>query len=540
LTSTHVDGIATPTCEELTFDLTGLPSDGTLSVSGTDITATGTVPAGADQACVAGTLAGDDDTDTAIVDYTPNDEFNGADSFTYNVAHSGAFSGDVTVNITVAAVDDDAVAAGDQTVITAVDAPVVVTLAATDIDTCEITFTATSPVNGTVGSITDATCASNDPQTDTTPNSDSASVTFTPNSDFQGTGSFTFTADGGGTPDATTVTVTVGSVPVAADQTVTTQVNTDIVVTLVATDADPPHCDLTFTATSPTNGTLGSVTDAACTAGTPNSDSATVTFTPTTDFQGTGSFTFSAADTTDTAATTVTVTIGSTPVADAQSVTTDLNTSVVITLTGSDADSADCELTFAIVSGPTIGTLGAINNAACVSGTPNTDSATVTLVPNLDAQGSDSFTFSVNDGNKTTTATVTITVGVAPGLLTAVQGASTSNADNVTLTGSTQNLPGASCSVTTPGTYTIIGVFDFANTSAVDGRISGRLSQNGSTIGIPVARLTTDDNRQTVEQVWVRTISGATTFQLQADKNGAGGNAVAVAAQTTITCIGPF
>ncbi len=164
----------------------------------------------------------------------------------------------------------------------------------------------------------------------------------------------------------------------------------------------------------PTSGTLSGVTDAACTAGTPNSDSATVTFTPTTDFQGTGSFTFSAADTTDTAATTVTVTIGSTPMADAQSVTTDVNTSLLITLTGSDADSADCELTFAITVNPTIGTLGTINNATCVSGTPNTDSATVTFVPNNNAQGSDSFTFSVNDGNATTTATVTITVGAAP------------------------------------------------------------------------------------------------------------------------------
>jgi len=84
------------------------------------------------------------------------------------------------------------------------------------------------------------------------------------------------------------------------------------------------------------------------------------------------------------------------PVANAQSVTTAEDTAKAITLAGSDADGD--ALTYAIVSQPAHGTL---------SGTvPN-----VTYTPAVDYNGSDAFTFKVNDGTvDSAVATVSLTV----------------------------------------------------------------------------------------------------------------------------------
>ncbi len=83
------------------------------------------------------------------------------------------------------------------------------------------------------------------------------------------------------------------------------------------------------------------------------------------------------------------------PVADSQTITTDEDTAIGITLTASDVDGD--KLTF-LVTGPTNGVL---------SGTaPN-----LTYTPNLDYNGSDSLTFTVNDGQADSNlATVSITV----------------------------------------------------------------------------------------------------------------------------------
>src|SRR5439155_1547407 len=85
------------------------------------------------------------------------------------------------------------------------------------------------------------------------------------------------------------------------------------------------------------------------------------------------------------------------------------DTARVITLSGSDAET--CELTFTIVSGPLHGSLSSITPAACVAGSPNSDTATVTYTPAADYNGPDSFTFKVNDGQcDSASATVSINV----------------------------------------------------------------------------------------------------------------------------------
>jgi hypothetical protein len=101
-------------------------------------------------------------------------------------------------------------------------------------------------------------------------------------------------------------------------------------------------------------------------------------------------------------------TVNAAPTAAAQSVTTNEDTARLITLSGSDPDGNN--LTFSIVSNPTNGTLGTIGAPSC-SGTPSSCTATVTYTPNANYNGSDSFTFKVNDGTvDSSNATVSITI----------------------------------------------------------------------------------------------------------------------------------
>ena len=88
------------------------------------------------------------------------------------------------------------------------------------------------------------------------------------------------------------------------------------------------------------------------------------------------------------------------PVATAQSVTTEFEAAIEITLAGTDADGDN--LSFAIVAAPANGTLGAVNGNK------------VSYTPNDGYSGSDAFTFKANDGTADSApATVSITVNAA-------------------------------------------------------------------------------------------------------------------------------
>jgi len=175
--------------------------------------------------------------------------------------------------------------------------------------------------------------------------------------------------------------------PVAQDQLVTTDEDLPVAITLEATDAD--NDPLTFTVVAqPTHGTLTGTAPA-------------LTYTPTGDYNGPDSFTFKATDDklADSNVATVSITVkpvNDAPVADNQSVTTDEDLAVNITLTATDKELDP--LTFTVVAQPAHGTL---------TGTaPN-----LIYTPATNYHGPDSFTFKVNDGTvDSNVATVTITV----------------------------------------------------------------------------------------------------------------------------------
>ncbi|WP_162925915.1 Ig-like domain-containing protein [Isoalcanivorax indicus] len=187
--------------------------------------------------------------------------------------------------------------------------------------------------------------------------------------------------------------------PVADSQSVVTNQDTALLITLSGSDADGDL--LTYAiASAPANGSLSGTA--------PN-----VTYTPNTDFSGADSFTFTVNDgTVSSAPATVAITVNAIPVANPQSVETDQQAPLLITLTGSDAD--DDALTYEIETSPANGSL---------TGTP----PAVTYTPNAGFVGTDSFAFTVDDGMASSAAaSVTITVNAVfpdtPGDLAAASG----------------------------------------------------------------------------------------------------------------------
>jgi VCBS repeat-containing protein len=201
--------------------------------------------------------------------------------------------------------------------------------------------------------------------------------------------------------------------PTVSNQTVTTSEETPLPVTLTGFDAE--QCELQFSIVSgPAKGTLGPIANNGCTSGTPNADTATLTYTPGANLTGADSFTFRVSDGSLTADATVSITINASndaPVAANRSVSAVAGSGVTVVLGATDVDG--CELTFSVVQAPSSGTLGTIANDVCVPGSPNSDTARVTYTPA--APGVYTFTYKASDGvTDSNTATVTVTVDPAP------------------------------------------------------------------------------------------------------------------------------
>ena len=245
---------------------------------------------------------------------------------------------------------------------------------------------------------------------------DTASVTYTPTAGYNGPNSFTFTVnDGGATSTPATVSITVGTPPNAPPTASPVSKSTphDVATTINMAGTDADDCTLVFVApaTGPTHGTLGAITNAACVPGSPNSDSATVSYTPTAGYHGPNSFTYTVDDGTNApVSATVNLTVtNAAPTAVGSSQTTSQDTPKTFDLTGTDVD--DCTLSFNAPSTTSKGTLSSPTAAACTPGSPNTDRASITYTPNAGQTGANSFTFTVSDG-VTTSAPVTVNITI--------------------------------------------------------------------------------------------------------------------------------
>ena len=211
---------------------------------------------------------------------------------------------------------------------------------------------------------------------------------------------FELTVDDGTDSSTDTVDIIVNTVPVnnppIANAGIDQTVNEGDAVTLDASgsldlDSDP----ITYSWVQ----TLGT----AVTLSDPTLDRPTFTALPVGSAGETLTFEVTVTDGTDSSTDTVDIIVNdvpnNAPVANDQGVSVDEDGSVVITLTGSDIDLDT--LTFATVTNPIE---GAITNF-------DVNAGTLTYTPNANYYGTDSFTFTVNDGMvDSTEATVSITV----------------------------------------------------------------------------------------------------------------------------------
>ncbi|EOV6344829.1 tandem-95 repeat protein [Vibrio parahaemolyticus] len=179
------------------------------------------------------------------VTYTPNDNYHGADSFTYIVT-SGGVSESTTVNVDVTPVNDAPVATND-TVITDEDTPVTIDVLPNDTD-----------ADGDKLSIESASV----PKEQGTVEVVNGKLVFTPAENFNGDAEITYTVTDGQLTDEAKVTVTVNpvndapTIKVEAVESITEDaVNTDTVVAaLTVRDTDTPEDQLAVSLENNSNG----------------------------------------------------------------------------------------------------------------------------------------------------------------------------------------------------------------------------------------------------------------------------------------------
>ncbi|BDI33585.1 hypothetical protein CCAX7_56360 [Capsulimonas corticalis] len=237
-------------------------------------------------------------------------------------------------------------------------------------------------------------------------------LTYTPSANYSGSDSFTFTTNNGRyTSPAAMVSINVThvnqqpTINAILDQTVNENVGPQNVALSGITQGAGDTGQAIIIAASSNNPAL--IPTPTITYTSANS-TGTLTYTPAANAFGTATIAVKVTDNggvanggVDTKTITFNIAVNPvvlTPTANNQSVTTNENTAVGVTLTGSDPNAPPKPLTYAVTTNPAHGTL---------SGTaPN-----LTYTPNTGYFGSDSFQFTVNNGTQTSgAATVSIAV----------------------------------------------------------------------------------------------------------------------------------
>ncbi|WP_371807218.1 tandem-95 repeat protein [Vibrio parahaemolyticus] len=312
------------------------------------------------------------------VTYTPNDNYHGADSFTYIVT-SGGVSESTTVEVNVTPVNDAPVAK-DDIATTQEDTAVTIDVLPNDTD-----------VDGDKLSIESVSV----PKEQGTVEVVDGKLVFTPAENFNGDAEITYTVTDGALTDQATVKVTVNAVndtPVVesniADQTLAEDFTPyTIDLNTAFSDVDNVDGELTFSVSGNSNIQVAIVNGIA-------------TITPTADWNGSETLTFTATDPSgESVSQTVNFTV--TPVADIEADKTTVveDTPTIIKVLGNDTfEGKDKVVSLDAENGPKNGTI-IVNN-----------DGTVTYTPDDNYVGKDTFTYVVTSGGVSESTTVEVNV----------------------------------------------------------------------------------------------------------------------------------
>ncbi|MFL0809341.1 MAG: tandem-95 repeat protein [Agarilytica sp.] len=310
------------------------------------------------------------DTTTGVIDWLPTV----AGDYLVDVSATDNINPAVSQSftLTVTPPSNTAPVANDSTETTNEDTVLSFTLSANDAEADALSYTVlTQPTNGTL--------------TGAAPN-----LTYTPNAHYFGTDTITFqVSDGEFNSNTASVTIVVNAMndaPIAHAQSLTTNEDATLAITLSGTDEEGSALTYSIIA-QPGNGAL--------TGTAPN-----LTYTPNDNFFGSDVFTFIVNDgELVSAAGTININVSSVndaPIAHAQSLTTNEDTALAITLSGTDEEGS--ALTYSIIAQP--------DNGELTGAAPN-----LIYTPNENYFGDDSFSFTVNDGQSDSgIVTVSITV----------------------------------------------------------------------------------------------------------------------------------
>ncbi len=321
-----------------------------------------------------------------IATITPSADWNGSETLTFSATDTGGLSVSQNVVFAVSAVAD---IAADTAVSVTEDTPTVIAVLANDsFEGSPVVTATTAPANGAVVINGDNT------------------ITYTPNANYTGADSFTYTVTSGGVTETATVTVNVtadNDAPTTTPVTLTaisedsgTRLITQTELLANATDVDGPALTVTNLTISAGSGTL-----------VDNGDG-TWDYTPAANDDTSVSFTYTVTDGSLTAAGSATLDI--TPVNDApvtndDSAVVDEGQNVTINLVGNDADVENAldPSAITITAAPTNGSL--VDNG----------DGTLTYTHDGSNTTSDSFSYTINDvsGATSNIATVSLTVNPA-------------------------------------------------------------------------------------------------------------------------------
>ncbi|MBW4488318.1 MAG: tandem-95 repeat protein [Trichocoleus desertorum ATA4-8-CV12] len=351
--------------------------------------------------------------------YIPNAHFNGTDSFTYTITDGLDGSASATVTIAVEAVNDIAIARADafttdeDTSLSFAEA----SLLANDTDVEDGLPTILSFTQPTSGSLA---------------RDDDGTYLYTPDPNFNGSDSFTYTVtDSNGGTAVASVTLLVNSIndlPIVSSNIATTVEDTPLVLNaadLLANDSDVEGSLLINNFTQPENGSLSV------------NGNGTYLYTPDPNFNGSDSFTYTVTDSSGgTAVATVTLTVApgnDLPIANNNSFS--LNEDGTLTITADDLLSNDTD-----VDGNSL----LITNFTPTQNGRLVDQGANTYVytPDPNFNGTDFFTYTITDGtsnNATAVAVVTLTINSINDVPIVGNDAFTTNEDTV-LTLSVANL----------------------------------------------------------------------------------------------------
>ncbi len=309
--------------------------------------------------------------------YTPDSQFSGSDSFSYQTTdNDGGVSNSAEVLLTVEMVND-APEVNPDSVQTNEDEFIEINVLLNDndidgqLDETSVVITA-QPVNGTVQVMANG------------------NIIYTPVLNFNGADQFTYqVTDDQGESGSASVDVQVNAVndiPEAQEQSLTTAEDTAVNIELLGTDIDGDI--LTYIIVNePQFGTL-------------TGSGSSYVYQPNDNFTGSDNFTYMVNDgQSDSSIATVAINVGSNndaPTANDLSIDTNEDTAIGVTLTGEDLDGDS--LSYTVLTQP-------------VNGLLSGQVPDLIYTPNINFNGSDTFTFKVNDGQlDSNIATVQINV----------------------------------------------------------------------------------------------------------------------------------